>query len=79
MAKLYSYTLEHFFRDFTEEEIVDGLELALSSPLSDFQERANAGILRTHGIPYFSKEKLGCWYDHGSHNWDCLSSHIRAL
>ena len=53
MAKLYSYTLEHFFRDFTEEEIVDGLELALSSPLSDFQERANAGILRTHGIPYF--------------------------
>lgn len=58
MAKLYSYTLEHFFRDFTEEEIVDGLELALSSPLSDFQERANAGILRTHGIPYFSKEKL---------------------
>lgn len=42
MAKLYSYTLEHFFRDFTEEEIVDGLELALSSPLSDFQERANA-------------------------------------
>ena len=25
MAKLYSYTLEHFFRDFTEEEIVDGV------------------------------------------------------
>ena len=23
MAKLYSYTLEHFFRDFTEEEIMD--------------------------------------------------------
>ena len=23
MAKLYSYTLEHFFRDFTEEEIVE--------------------------------------------------------
>ena len=21
MAKLYSYTLEHFFRDFTEEEM----------------------------------------------------------
>lgn len=37
MAKLYSYTLEHFFRDFTEEEIVDGLELALSSPLSVFR------------------------------------------
>ena len=48
MATLYSYTLEHFFRDFTEEEIVDGLELALSSPLSKFQERATAGILRTH-------------------------------
>ena len=38
----------------TEEEIMDGLELSLSSPLSDFQERATAGILRTHGIPYFS-------------------------
>ena len=25
MAKLYSYTLEHFFRDFTEEEIVKAI------------------------------------------------------
>ena len=58
MAKLSSYTLEHFLRDFTEEEIVDGLELALSSPISDFQERADAKTLRANGIPYFSKEKL---------------------
>ena len=41
MAKLYSYTLEHFFRDFTEEEIMDGLELSLfpifrNAPMLEF-------------------------------------------
>lgn len=55
----YIHTLWNIFSVILQKKrLWMGLELALSSPLSDFQERANAGILRTHGIPYFSKEKL---------------------
>ena len=32
MAKLYSYTLEHFFRDFTEEEIMDYYAVGQCTP-----------------------------------------------
>lgn len=53
-----SYTKKYFLRDFTEKEILSGLELALSEPKDQIRERARANDLRAEDIPYLSGEQI---------------------
>ena len=56
--KTTAYLKKYFLRDFTEKEILSGLELALSDPKEEIQTRARAQELREEGIPFFSGEQI---------------------
>ena len=66
--KTTAYLKKYFLRDFTEKEILSGLELALSEPKEQIQERARAQELRENGIPYLSGEHISCLQAQWSHS-----------
>ena len=52
IMKQNNYQYKHLLQDFTEDEILDGLELSLSDPANILCQKANADDQRRNNIIY---------------------------